>query len=81
MVAMRMHWEDRVARFNPSVRIDFDTSGEPPSPSPSTDDMAVAPESEPATGDAPSTEILGGQGNLAHDPVPNLEGTGFDRES
>ncbi|CAL9016512.1 unnamed protein product, partial [Prunus brigantina] len=56
MVAMQMHWEDRVARFNPSVRIDFDTSGEPPSPSPSTDDMAVAPESEPATGDAPSTE-------------------------
>ncbi|CAL9004511.1 unnamed protein product [Prunus brigantina] len=32
MVAMQMRWEDRVARFNPSVRINFDTSGEPPSP-------------------------------------------------
>ncbi|CAL8988799.1 unnamed protein product, partial [Prunus brigantina] len=24
------------------------------------------------------SRVLGGQGNLAHNPVPNLEGTGFD---
>ncbi|CAL2238075.1 unnamed protein product [Prunus armeniaca] len=53
MVAMQLHWAQRLARFNPSVEINFDTSGEPPSPSPSTD---VAPEPEPATTDAPSTE-------------------------
>ncbi|CAL9006574.1 unnamed protein product [Prunus brigantina] len=46
MVAMQMRWEDKVARFNPSVMINFDTSGEPPSLSPPTDDTAVAPESE-----------------------------------
>ncbi|CAL2254433.1 unnamed protein product [Prunus armeniaca] len=55
MVAIQLRWEDRVAMFNPSVNINFDTSGEPPSSSPTTD---AAPESEPepATTDAPSTE-------------------------
>ncbi|CAL8117014.1 unnamed protein product [Prunus armeniaca] len=55
MVAMQLRWEERVAMFNPSVEINFDTSGEPPSPGPTTD-AAREPEPEPATTDAPSTE-------------------------
>ncbi|CAL8162159.1 unnamed protein product [Prunus armeniaca] len=51
MVAMQLRWEQRLARFNPSMEINFDTSGEHPSPSPSTE-----PEPEPATTDALSTE-------------------------
>ncbi|CAL8175006.1 unnamed protein product [Prunus armeniaca] len=53
MVAMQLRWEQRLARFNPSMKINFDTSGEPPSPSPSTN---ATPELEPAATDAPSTE-------------------------
>ncbi|CAL2257600.1 unnamed protein product [Prunus armeniaca] len=55
MVAMQLCWEQRLARFNPSVEINFDKSGEPPSPSPSMD---ATPEPEPATTDAlpPSLE-------------------------
>lgn len=56
LVHEQLRWEDRLVRFNPSVEINFDTSGEPSSPGPSTDAAAVAPESEPATRDAPSTE-------------------------
>ncbi|CAL2243015.1 unnamed protein product [Prunus armeniaca] len=59
MVEMQLRWEERMARFNPSVEINFDTSGEPPSPSPSTDaarEPEPEPEPEPATMDAPSTE-------------------------
>ncbi|CAL8174806.1 unnamed protein product [Prunus armeniaca] len=44
IVAMQLRWEERVAMFNPSVEINFDTSGEPPSSSPTTD---AAPEPEP----------------------------------
>ncbi|CAL2277527.1 unnamed protein product [Prunus armeniaca] len=51
--AEELHWEQRLARFNPSVEINFDTSGEPPSPSPSTD---ATPKPEPATMDTPSTK-------------------------
>ncbi|CAL2277498.1 unnamed protein product [Prunus armeniaca] len=51
----RLRWEKRLARFNPSMKINFDTSGEPPSPSPSTD-ATPEPEPEPAATDAPSTE-------------------------
>ncbi|CAL2257540.1 unnamed protein product [Prunus armeniaca] len=49
----QLRWEERLARFNPSVDINFDTSGEPPSPSPTTE---ATSEPEPATTDAPSTE-------------------------
>lgn len=52
---MQLCWEVRVAKFNPSVEINSDTSGEPPSPSPNTD-AAREPELEPATTDAPSIE-------------------------
>ncbi|CAL8137242.1 unnamed protein product [Prunus armeniaca] len=55
MMAMQLGWEERVAMFNPSVEINFDTSGEPPSSSHTTD-AAPEPEPEPATTDAPSTE-------------------------
>ncbi|CAL2247846.1 unnamed protein product [Prunus armeniaca] len=55
MVAMQLRWEERVAMFNPSVEINFDTSGKPPTSSPTTD-AAPEPEPEPATTDAPSTE-------------------------
>ncbi|CAL2277104.1 unnamed protein product [Prunus armeniaca] len=55
MVAMQLSWEERLARFNPSVKINFDTSGERPSPSPTTD-AAPEPEAESATTVAPSTE-------------------------
>ncbi|CAL8132257.1 unnamed protein product [Prunus armeniaca] len=55
MVAMQLGWEDRVAMFNPSVEINFDTSGEPPSSSRTTD-VVPEPEPEPAITDAPSTE-------------------------
>ncbi|CAL8136072.1 unnamed protein product [Prunus armeniaca] len=48
-------WEERSARFNPSVEINFDTSGEPPSLSPTTE-ATPEPELELATTDAPSTE-------------------------
>ncbi|CAL8175028.1 unnamed protein product [Prunus armeniaca] len=51
--AEELRWEQRLARFNPSVEINFDTSGEPPSPSPSTD---ATPKPEPATMDTPSTK-------------------------
>ncbi|CAL8155842.1 unnamed protein product [Prunus armeniaca] len=55
MVAMQLGWEERVAMFNPSVEINFDTSGEPPSSSRTTD-AVPEPEPEPAITDAPSTE-------------------------
>ncbi|CAL2229946.1 unnamed protein product [Prunus armeniaca] len=55
MVAMQLGWEERVAMFNPSVEINFDTSGEPPS-SRRTTDVVPEPEPEPAITDAPSTE-------------------------
>ncbi|CAL2269631.1 unnamed protein product [Prunus armeniaca] len=55
MVAMQLHWEERVAMFNPSVEINFDTSGEPPSSSPTTD-AVLEPKPEPATTDTPSIE-------------------------
>ncbi|CAL2271400.1 unnamed protein product [Prunus armeniaca] len=55
MVAMQLGWEERVAMFNPSVEINFDTSGEPPSYSRTTD-AVPEPEPEPAITDAPSTE-------------------------
>ncbi|CAL8175215.1 unnamed protein product [Prunus armeniaca] len=55
MVAMQLGWEERVAMFNPSVEINFDTSGEPPSSSRTTD-VVPEPEPEPAITDAPSTE-------------------------
>ncbi|CAL2237117.1 unnamed protein product [Prunus armeniaca] len=48
MVAMQLRWEERVAMFNPSVEINFDTSGEPPSSSPTTG-AALEPKPEPAT--------------------------------
>ncbi|CAL2234273.1 unnamed protein product [Prunus armeniaca] len=53
MVAMQLYWEERLARFNPSVEINFDTSGEPPSPSYTTD---ATLEPEPATTYAPFIE-------------------------
>ncbi|CAL8152802.1 unnamed protein product [Prunus armeniaca] len=53
LVYEQLRWEERLARFNPSVEINFDTSGEPPSPSPATN---ATPEPESATTDAPSTE-------------------------
>ncbi|CAL8136887.1 unnamed protein product [Prunus armeniaca] len=55
MVAMQLGWEERVAMFNPSVEINFDTSGEPPSSSRTTD-AVPEPDPEPAITDAPSTE-------------------------
>ncbi|BBN69238.1 hypothetical protein Prudu_839S000400 [Prunus dulcis] len=30
LVDEQLRWEDRLVRFNPSVEINFDTSGEPP---------------------------------------------------
>ena len=43
-------------RFNHSVEINCDTSGEPPAQSPTADAGVPMPEAEPATRDAPSTE-------------------------
>ncbi|BBH09270.1 hypothetical protein Prudu_021718 [Prunus dulcis] len=37
LVDEQLRWEDRLVRFNPSVEINFDTSGEPPAQSPPTD--------------------------------------------
>ncbi|XP_020415515.1 uncharacterized protein LOC109948029 [Prunus persica] len=54
--AEELRWEDRLVRFNPSVEINFDTSGEPPAQTPPADASAPTPEAEPATEDAPSTE-------------------------
>ncbi|KAL6284737.1 hypothetical protein ACE6H2_015666 [Prunus campanulata] len=54
MVDEQLRWDERLARFNPSVEINFDTSGQPPSPSPTTDDTATVIESEPAPAGAAS---------------------------
>ena len=56
LVEEQLRWEDRLVRFNLSVEINFDTSGEPPAQSPPVDASAPTPEAEPATKDAPSTE-------------------------
>ena len=56
LVDEQLRWEDRLVRFNPSVEINFDTSGEPPAQTPPADASAPTPEAEPATEDAPSTE-------------------------
>ncbi|XP_020421324.1 uncharacterized protein LOC109949649 [Prunus persica] len=56
LVDEQLCWEDRLVRFNPSVEINFDTSGEPPAQTPPADASAPTPEAEPATEDAPSTE-------------------------
>ncbi|KAI5322067.1 hypothetical protein L3X38_031139 [Prunus dulcis] len=56
MAKSKIHWEDRLVRFNPSVEINIDTSCEPLAPSPTADAIVPEPEAEPATGDAPSTE-------------------------
>ncbi|CAL2239906.1 unnamed protein product [Prunus armeniaca] len=56
LVHEQLRWEDKLMRFNPSIEINFDMSGEPLSPSPTTDDTVVAIESKPATRDAPLTE-------------------------
>ncbi|BBH06351.1 hypothetical protein Prudu_017987 [Prunus dulcis] len=37
LVDEQLRWEDRLVRFNPSVEINFDTSGEPPAQSPPAD--------------------------------------------
>lgn len=57
LVDEQLRWEERLARFNPSVEINFDTSGEPPSPSPTIDATGATPEPEPepAATDAAST--------------------------
>ncbi|CAL2255805.1 unnamed protein product [Prunus armeniaca] len=49
LVDEQLYWEEKLPRFNPSVEINFDTSGEPPSPSPATD---ATPEPESTTTDA-----------------------------
>ncbi len=56
LVDEQLRWEDRLVRFNPSLDINFDTSGEPPAQTPPADASAPTPEAEPATEDAPSTE-------------------------
>ncbi|CAL2238681.1 unnamed protein product [Prunus armeniaca] len=56
LVDEQLCWEERLARFNPSVEINFNMSDKPPSPSPTADATAIAPESKSATADAPSTE-------------------------
>ena len=56
LVDEQLRWEDRLVRFNPSVEINFDTTGEPPAPSPTADATAPTLEAELATEDAPSTE-------------------------
>ncbi|XP_020412828.1 uncharacterized protein LOC109947302 [Prunus persica] len=56
LVDEQLRSEDRLVRFNPSVEINFDTSGEPPAQTPPADASAPTPEAEPATEDAPSTE-------------------------
>ncbi|KAL6286171.1 hypothetical protein ACE6H2_010561 [Prunus campanulata] len=56
LVDEQVRWDERLARFNPSVEINFDMSGEPPSPSPTTDATAIATESKPTTADVPPTE-------------------------
>ncbi|BBN69226.1 hypothetical protein Prudu_832S000100 [Prunus dulcis] len=93
LVDEQLRWEDRLVRFNPSLEINFDTSGEPPAQTPPADASAPTPEAEPATRmpRRPSPEgvafvmaegtfvgIFGSQGNLAHDPVPHFESTGLD---
>ncbi|CAL8992715.1 unnamed protein product [Prunus brigantina] len=55
MVDVQLRWEDRLARFNLSVEINFDMSAEPPSSSRTTE-ATPEPKLEPATTDAPSTE-------------------------
>ncbi|BBG99071.1 hypothetical protein Prudu_008649 [Prunus dulcis] len=50
LVDEQLRWEDRLVRFNPSVEINFDTSGEPPAQSPPADASVPTPEAEPATG-------------------------------
>ena len=56
LVDEQLRWEDRLVRFNPSLDINFDTSGEPPAQTPPCNASAPTPEAEPATEDAPSTE-------------------------
>ena len=56
LVDEQLRWEDRLVRFNPSVEINFDTSGEPPTQSPTANASVPTPEAEPATEDALSTE-------------------------
>ncbi|BBN67666.1 hypothetical protein Prudu_148S000100, partial [Prunus dulcis] len=56
LVDEQLRWEDRLVRFNPSLDINFDTSGEPPAQTPPADASTPTPEAEPATEDAPSTE-------------------------
>ncbi|XP_020425735.1 uncharacterized protein LOC109950606 [Prunus persica] len=56
LVDEQLRWEDRLVRFNPSLEINFDTSGEPPAQTPPADASAPTPEAEPATEDVPSTE-------------------------
>lgn len=55
LVDEQLSWEERLMRFNPSVEINFDTSGEPPSPSPTIDATIAATESKSAPADAAST--------------------------
>ncbi|CAL9000892.1 unnamed protein product [Prunus brigantina] len=38
----QIHWEETLVKFNRSLEINFDTSGVPPSVSPTADSIAVA---------------------------------------
>ncbi|BBH05357.1 hypothetical protein Prudu_016722 [Prunus dulcis] len=49
LVDEQLRWEDRLVRFNPSLDINFDTSGEPPAQTPPADASTPTPEAEPAT--------------------------------
>ncbi|BBN70314.1 hypothetical protein Prudu_1457S000500, partial [Prunus dulcis] len=46
LVDEQLRWEDRLVRFNPSLDINFDTSGEPPAQTPPADASAPTPEAE-----------------------------------
>ncbi|XP_021803240.1 uncharacterized protein LOC110747360 [Prunus avium] len=54
LVDEQLRWEKRLARFNPSVEIKFDTSGQSPTSSPTADDTTAVPESELGPTDAAS---------------------------
>ncbi|XP_034201350.1 inosine triphosphate pyrophosphatase-like [Prunus dulcis] len=71
LVDEQLRWEDRLVRFNLSVEINFDTSGEPPAQSPPADASVPTPEAEPATEDAPSTNKWFLQ-KLGHEGLYNL---------
>ncbi|CAL2246584.1 unnamed protein product [Prunus armeniaca] len=42
LVDEQIHWEETLAKFNPSLKINFDTSGVPPSVSHAADATAVS---------------------------------------